>query len=41
MEKPTSPLPVQNNSVTIHTKPYEIKTLRVAFSSQPSSGETP
>jgi alpha-mannosidase len=41
MEKPTSPLPVQNNSVTIHTKPYEIKTLRVAFSSQTSSGETP
>ena len=33
MEKPIGSIPVQNNTVTIHTKPYEIKTIRVQYSS--------
>jgi alpha-mannosidase len=33
LERPIGDLPVQNDSVTVHTKPYEIKTLRVRFAS--------
>jgi len=32
LEEPAGPLPVQNESVTVHTKQYEIKTVRVHFS---------
>ncbi len=31
MEKPIGSLSVQNNSITVHTKPYEIKTVQVEF----------
>jgi len=31
MEKPTSDLALHNNMVTVHTKPYEIKTLKARF----------
>jgi hypothetical protein len=31
MEKPIGDLTVQNESVTLHTKPYEIKTVKVRF----------
>jgi len=31
MEKPIADLAVRNDSVTMHTKPYEIKTLKVGF----------
>ena len=31
MERPTDRLAIQNGSTTIHTKPYEIKTLKVKF----------
>ncbi len=33
MEKPTTSLAIHNDSVTIGTKPYEIKTIKVQFSS--------
>jgi hypothetical protein len=29
MERPIASLPVADNMVTVHTKPYEIKTIRV------------
>jgi len=32
LEEPDGPLPVQGETVTVHTKPYEIKTIRVRFS---------
>ncbi|HYA63352.1 MAG TPA: alpha-mannosidase [Candidatus Sulfotelmatobacter sp.] len=32
LEEPDGPLPVQGQTVTVHTKPYEIKTIRVRFS---------
>jgi alpha-mannosidase len=32
MEKPIAGLPVQNSIVTVHTKPYEIKTVEVRYS---------
>ena len=35
MEKPISPLSVHNDAVTLHTKPYEIKTIKVQFSTSP------
>ena len=35
MEQRTGKLPVVNGSVTIHTKPYEIKTVSIQFSPQP------
>ena len=38
MEKPMGPLSVQNGVVTVPTKPYEIKTLKVQFA--PPSPET-
>lgn len=31
MERSTADLAVHNNAVTLHTKPYEIKTLKVRF----------
>src|SRR5579872_6174523 len=31
MEKPVADLAVRNESVTVHTKPYEIKTVKVRF----------
>ncbi|HYL12459.1 MAG TPA: glycoside hydrolase family 38 C-terminal domain-containing protein [Terriglobales bacterium] len=34
MEKPTAKLPVQNGVVSVHTKPFEIKTVKVVFGSQ-------
>lgn len=39
MERPIGELPVQNNTVTVHTKPYEIKTVRVRFDAPKQSGE--
>ncbi len=41
MEKSLEPLPVLEGAVTIHTKPYEIKTLRVEFTSPPASQPQP
>ncbi|HEX8814174.1 MAG TPA: glycoside hydrolase family 38 C-terminal domain-containing protein [Terriglobales bacterium] len=35
MEKTISPLALQGDMVTVHTKPYEIKTLKVQFKSAP------
>ena len=35
MEKPTGTLPVNDGLVTVHTKPYEIKTVAVQFGSAP------
>jgi alpha-mannosidase len=37
MEKPTGSLVLQNGAVTVHTKPYEIKTVKVQFASPASS----
>ena len=34
MEKPMADLAVHNDAVTVHTKPYEIKTLKVQFASR-------
>jgi len=31
MEKPTANLSIHNGEVTLHTKPYEIKTLKERF----------
>jgi alpha-mannosidase len=31
MERPIAEIPVKNDSVTVHTKPYEIKTIRIRF----------
>ena len=35
MEKPAGDLPVANDKVTVPTKPYEIKTVKVQFSGMP------
>jgi alpha-mannosidase len=35
MEKPIGDIPVHDGSVTLHTKPYEIKTIKVKFASLP------
>ena len=37
MERTTGPLSVRNGEVTVHTKPYEIKTIKVQFRSTPSA----
>ena len=37
MEKPLAELSVQDGTVTDHTKPYEIKTIRVRFAAKPAS----
>jgi alpha-mannosidase len=34
MEKPTGTLSVSSGTVTVHTKPYEIKTVRVVFAAK-------
>ena len=36
MERPIADLAVHNDAVTVHTKPYEIKTLKVRFAPQGS-----
>jgi len=36
MERPTADLAVKSNAVTVHTKPYEIKTLKVKFAEHAS-----
>ena len=36
LEAPGGSLPVQGETVTVHTSPFEIKTVRVHFSSQPT-----
>jgi alpha-mannosidase len=33
MEKPIADLPVSNGEILVHTKPYEIKTVKVQFAS--------
>jgi alpha-mannosidase len=38
MERPTGALAIQNDSTTIHTKPYEIKTLKVQFAEGSGTG---
>jgi alpha-mannosidase len=35
MERPTGSLTVRDGGVTVHTKPYEIKTVKVQYSGQP------
>ena len=35
MERPISDLPLQSGMVTVHTKPYEIKTVKVKFALPP------
>jgi alpha-mannosidase len=37
MEKPGAELSLQDGTVTVHTKPYEIKTVRVRFTSKSSA----
>ena len=37
MEKPTVDLALRNGAVTVHTKPYEIKTLKVKFGPRPGA----
>ena len=41
MEKPTGGIPIQNGGITLHTKPYEIKTIKVQFSSLPQMAAMP
>jgi alpha-mannosidase len=41
MEKPMGSLPVQNDSVTVHTKPYEIKTIKVQYSALTQTATKP
>jgi alpha-mannosidase len=40
MEKPGANLPLQAGSVVVHTKPYEIKTVKVQFGSIPPAAAT-
>jgi len=37
MERPFADLPIQNGVVTVHAKPYEIKTVKVSFGLPPIS----
>jgi alpha-mannosidase len=37
MEKPITEIPVQAGTISVHTKPYEIMTVRVRFTSQSAS----
>ena len=41
MEKPTGSVSLQNGRVTLHTKPYEIKTFKVQFSNLPNVAPEP
>ena len=36
MERPTAELPLRDGSVTVHTKPYEIKTVQIRFAPKSS-----
>jgi alpha-mannosidase len=38
MEKVIEPIPAQGNTVTVHTKPYEIKTVKVQFAPTVNTG---
>jgi alpha-mannosidase len=40
MEKPIADIPVHSGAVTVHTKPYEIKTIKVQFSGMPAMAAT-
>ncbi len=40
MERPTADLTLSDGSVTVHTKPYEIKTIRIQFAAKSSSQTT-
>jgi alpha-mannosidase len=40
MEKPLANLSVSNGRVSVHTKPYEIKTIKVKFSTLPQMAAT-
>jgi hypothetical protein len=40
MEKPIANLSVQAGAVIVHTKPYEIKTLKIQFGSIPPAAAT-
>ncbi|PYX47853.1 MAG: alpha-mannosidase, partial [Acidobacteria bacterium] len=40
MEKPIGSLPVHDGSVSVHAKPYEIKTIKVQFSGMPQMAAT-
>jgi alpha-mannosidase len=40
MEKSIAPLSLHNGGVTLHTKPYEIKTIKVQFSTLPEVAAT-
>ncbi len=41
MEKTIGSLPVQNDGVTVHTKPYEIKTIKVQYSALTQTATKP
>jgi alpha-mannosidase len=36
MERPSAELSIKNGAVTVHTKPYEIKTVRIRFAANPA-----
>jgi len=40
MEKPIASVLLSNGAVTVHTKPYEIKTIEVQFSGAPTTAST-
>jgi alpha-mannosidase len=40
MEKPIANISIHDGGVTLHTKPYEIKTIKVQFSSLPQMAAT-
>jgi alpha-mannosidase len=40
MERPTGSIPIRDGGVTLDTKPYEIKTIKVQFSSLPQMATT-
>jgi alpha-mannosidase len=39
MEKSLGGLPLHNGTVTVHTKPYEIKTIKMQFAAKTAAGE--
>ncbi len=41
MEKTIGSLPIQNDGVTVHTKPYEIKTIKVQYSALTETATKP
>jgi alpha-mannosidase len=41
MEKPMGDAALHDGKVSLHTKPYEIKTIKVEFSSLPQMAATP